>query len=428
MTGQLFEGIGGKRMVKVGGPDKCFREIKSLLKRHQRWRRDCLNLIASENVTSPSVRGAVSCDFMHRYAEWEDHRIDKRWGNGVKFIVEVEKILDNLFKKLFGANYSEFRPISGQVAMLAAICAFTQPSGRIFTIDKRDGGPWYRGNNLIRYRLLHYQFDPEEWNIEVDASTKMIRRTKPDMLVLGSSFYLFPHPVRELREVADEIGAPIVCDESHVLGLILGRRWPNPLNLGARVLLGSTHKTLPGPQKGIILMNEEEVALRIAEALYPSIIDNHHLANSAALALALTELEKFGEAYADQTVKNAKALGEALSEEGFTLIGEHKGFTDSHQVLVRLSDLKGREAAEMLEAANVIVSKMELRCANGIRIGVSEVTRRGLKEAEMEDIAVFIRKVLIERKQPRKIAKEVGDFMRGFRGLHYTFDRGRDAY
>jgi len=252
---------------------------------------------------------------------------------------------------------------------------------------------------------------------------------RPSALILGASFYLFPHPVRELVSVANEIGAAVLCDEAHVLGLVAGKQWPNPLSNGAHVFTGSTHKTFPGPQKGIVMTNNAEVARKVATAIYPSLTTNHHLMNVAALGYGLAEMLTYGEAYAKQVVKNAKALASSLAGEGFDIVGEQKGFTQSHQVLVKTGNyMPGPSAAKLLERANIIVNKMELQEANGIRAGTNEITRMGMQKSDMTEIAKFYRQAIIDKKNPEQIARRVRVFASRFNQIKYSFDAGRNPY
>lgn len=409
------------------------RRIRGLVARHHDLRANCLNMIPSENVTSPSLRQIVASDLMHRYGEYEQHNIEKRWDQGNAYVIEIEKIVRDLAKALFGVEYVDLRPVSGHVAILSAIGAFARPGTAVFETAGQNGGhEWYyfpKNISVVNYRSEFYPFDTKEWNIDIDATTKKIREMKPSALILGTSFYLFPYPVKELRSVADEVGAAVLCDEAHVLGLIAGKQWPNPLSQGAHVLTGSTHKTFPGPQKGIIMTNDAECAQKVANALYPSLLTNHHLMNVAALGYALAEMLKHGEAYAKQVVKNAQAFGASLAEEGFEVVGEHKGFTRSHQILIRTDKrVPGFQASKLLEEANIIVNRMELHDANGLRTGTNELTRMGMRESDMKEVARFYREVLLDRKNPKQVARRVKAFVRQFNRLEYSLDAGKNPY
>ncbi|RMF88818.1 MAG: serine hydroxymethyltransferase, partial [Methanobacteriota archaeon] len=287
---------------------------------------------------------------------------------------------------------------------------------------------------VMGLRVVNFAFDEREMNIDVEATKKLIAKEKPRFLYFGGSVFLFPHPVAELREAADEVGAKIGYDAAHVLGLIAGRRFQQPLEEGADVMASSRHKTFPGPQGGIIFTNDEALARRIDDAVFPGLVSNHHLHHLAGLAVALAEMLEFGEAYAAQTIANAKALGEALYERGFDVLCSHKGFTESHQVLVDVSkNGKGTRVATELERNNIILNKNLLPWdrldrsvdPSGIRIGTQELTRLGMKEEEMAEIAEFIKRVVIDR---RDVKEDVIAFRKDFTSLRYCFRDGEEAY
>jgi glycine hydroxymethyltransferase len=407
--------------------------IKSLVKEHHKWRQGCINILAAENVSSPAVREIVASDLMHRYSEYEGHDIEKRWDEGGRYIVEIEKIAEGAARKLFNSKHVDLRPVSGHVAIASVILSMVGAGGKSLELKGSNGGhEWYyiaRNLKPVSYTADWLPFDTEEWNIDVDGARRKIRESKPDLIILGSSFYLFPHPTSEIREVADEVASTVVYDGAHVLGLIAGKQWPNPLDKGAHILTGSTHKSFPGPQKGIVLSNDGEKLQQVRTSLYPSMLTNHHLMNVAALGYAMLEFMDFGEAYSKQVVRNAKALAEALHQNGLDVIGEKNGYTRSHQVLVRTAPaMQGAEAAKLLDRANVICNKMELENAEGLRIGTSEATRVGMKESEMKEIAKFISDVVVSRKDPPSIARRVRAFMKDYSRVEYSYERGKNPY
>jgi glycine hydroxymethyltransferase len=408
-------------------------KVKSLVMEHHKWREGCINLLAAENISSPTMRQIVASDLMHRYAEYEQHDIERRWDEGARYVIEIEKLAQDLARRLFQARYADLRPISGHLAAIACILAFTKPGGATLEIEPAYGGhEWHQiatSNRVVNYKPDWIPFDVEQWNVDVDATNEKIKKLKPDIIILGSSFYIFPHPIAELRDAADNVGAKIVYDGAHVLGLIAGRQWPNPLTLNADALTASTHKTFPGPQKGIILSNQEAVWHKAAGSLYPSLTTNHHLMNVAAFAYAMAEFLEYGEAFMAQVVKNAKALGQALSEEGFDVIGAQKGFTQSHQVLLRTERyMPPKDAARAVDKANIICNKMDLQGAQGLRLGTAEVTRMGMRESEMKEIARFIKDTIIARKDPTENAAKVFEFTKDFRTIRFSFDEGMNAY
>jgi glycine hydroxymethyltransferase len=262
---------------------------------------------------------------------------------------------------------------------------------------------------------------------------KKIELKKPSLLLFGGSLFLFPHPLSEAREVADEVGARIVYDASHVLGLIAGNKFQNPLREGTDVITSSTHKTFPGPQ-GAIILCREDLKEKIDKAVFPGTVSNHHLHHVAGLAVTLAEMLQFGEAYASQIIVNAQVLAQSLYEEGFDVLCEHKGFTESHQIAINvLKDGGGSEVARKLERVNIITNKNMLPSDKdpeepaGIRLGVQELTRIGMKESEMREIASLMGRVILANADESKVKEEVIELRKGFQHVQYCFD-GKDAY
>jgi len=416
----------------VGLPEEAVRLLE-LNKAHNKWRgKETINLIASENVTSPLVESLYLSDAMHRYAEGLPF---KRFYQGTKYIDEIEVMCGKLMGELFRAQYVDLRPISGTLANGAVFYSLGSRGDRTCICPLPGGGhvshSEYGIMGALGLKPTPLPFDWEEFNIDVDKASKVIKEVKPKFIVLGASVIIFPHPVRELKEAAEEVGSRLVFDAAHVLGLIAGNRYPNPLLDGADVVTSSTHKTFPGPQGGVVLTNDEEIYKRVRRVIFPVFVSNHHLHRLAATAMTAIEMKYFGEAYASQIVKNSKRLAESLYEKGFKVLGEGKGFTETHQVLLDVKELGGgAKVAAKLEEANIIVNKNILpwdppeaiKNPSGIRIGVQEVTRIGMKEGEMERIADYFYRLLIKGESPASLKEEVKRFRASFKGVHYTFE------
>ncbi len=407
------------------------REIYDIAERHNRMMSRSIPLIASENVTSKAVRRCYLSDFGHRYAEG---KVGERYYEGCRYIDEVEEIAIKLTKKLFSVPHANVQPISGVVANIAAFFALTDVGDPIMSISVPCGGHISHDRisaaGLRGLRVHHYPFDFEEMIVDVDATRKVAEEVKPKLFVLGSSLILFRQPVREIREIADEIGARVLYDASHVLGLIAGRSFQHPIDEGADVVTGSTHKTFFGPQRAIIL-SRSEFADDVDKAVFPGVVSNHHLNTLLGYVIAVMEMLEFGESYARQVVRNAKALAEKLHDLGYRVLGEKKGFTETHQVAVDVSEFGGgEEVAKKLGKAGIILNKNLLpwdsleKTANpsGIRIGVQEVTRLGMREGEMETIAEFIDAVIRDRKSLEDVRREIEDFKKEFNTVKFAFE------
>lgn len=423
------------------GDIELYNRILELIEEHEKWRGECLNMIASENVTSPAVRRAIASDFGHRYAEGllggrdeEGLQIFERFYQGTKIYDQIEAIAMKMAEELFKADHANLVPISGAVANLTAYYALAKYGDTVTGLSIQSGGhishTHISAAGIRGLRDFPYPFDYEEMNIDIDKSKKLILEKKPRIMLFGGSLFLFPHPIKELKEVADEVDAYIVYDAAHVAGLIAGGKFQRPFAEGADVVTSSTHKTFPGPQGGMVLC-KDYLAEKIDRAAFPGLMSNHHLHHVAGFAIAAAEMKKFGKAYAEQIVRNSKALAQALYERGFNVLCEAKGFTESHQVVVDVSEIGGgQKVAETFEKANIIINKNLLpwdsleRTANpsGIRIGVPEVTRYGMREGEMEEIAEFMEKLAIHGEDAERIKSYVIELKKNFQEVKFCFE------
>jgi glycine hydroxymethyltransferase len=389
-------------------------EILDLVEKHECWRgKQCLNLIPSENVMSSTVRKLLSSELGHRYTARD------RFYMGTKFTDEIEQYGEELAKKVFKCETADLRPLSGHIADLIFLASFTEPKDTLICVSPSDGGypgMWEDGlAGLLGLRVQAFPFSKEDMNIKVKEAKEIIERVKPKVVIFGASLITFPQPVKQLAEVASESGAYVGFDGSHVLGLIAGGQFQDPLREEACALFGSTHKSFFGPQGGIILSDKEHGEM-IRRRIYPAIVDNAHWNRIAALTLALAEMKSFGETYAKQVIRNSKTLAKALSDYGFPVACKHLGFTESHQVYLDYGDYeKGRVVAEKLQRANIIVD-----CA--IRVGTCEITRRGMKEAEMDQIADLLKRIIHDEENPDRIKKEVAKLCADFQKTEFCFE------
>jgi glycine hydroxymethyltransferase len=424
--------------------DKTF----ELLQNHHCWFRENIPLIASENIPSPSVREALISDFGNRYAEgWPGERVYA----GCVYIDKVELLCADLMRRLFKAEFVDVRPISGVVANLVVYTAFTEPGNVMMALAIPSGGHITMGKKSLGgtagavhgLEVEYLPLDYQELNIDVDKAKEKIAQLakdgKPPKLVMfGASVFPFPHPVKELASTLREVEATIGYDAAHVSGLIAGGVFQDPLREGADVMSLSTHKTFFGPQHGSVVSWDKH-ADQIKRAVFPGMVSNHHLHSVAALAIAAAEMLEFGAEYSRQIVKNSKALAQALYERGFKVLAEHKGFTESHVILIDITKQgDGGTIEELLEKANVIINRNLLPWdikegrhfmhPGGIRLGTSEITRLGMKESEMPEIAEFMKRVVIERENVEKVKQDVAEFRKDFQKVHYCFENSTEAY
>ena len=412
--------------------------VRELTRKHNNWFRDSIPLIASENVMSPLSREVQNSDLNNRYAEGLP---GKRYYQGNVYVDQIEALCEELAREVFRCKFADVRPTSGTVSNMAVLMALTKTRDKMTTVALSDGGHISHAKigatGLRGIKTYNYPFDEKNMNIDVQGAKKLLREVKPKVALFGQSVYLFPTPFDELREVFSEVGCATWYDAAHVLGLIAGKRFQDPLKEGIDVVSGSTHKTLPGPQHGIILSDISRQGLDVAlrRGVFPGVTSNHHLHSVAALAVTLAETREFGEAYADQIIRNAKALGQALHERGLDVLCEHKGFTESHTIVVDVEEFGGgARVAKTLEDANIILNKNLLPWDSdpvkpcGVRIGTQELTRLGMKEKEMTEVAELMSRVVVKGEDPESVKEAVIPFKRQYTKLHYCFFEGEEAY
>ena len=404
---------------------KTTRDIDNLLKKHEDYREGCLNLIASENYSSEMVRSYLGSDFGNRYGCYSTLDPSQRDYTGNKYIHEFEMATQELVKDIFKAKYADLRPIGGHMAGMSVVLALLEPGDLVIEVSLSD---W--GHGLVGPMCQVRQFDEtinvaymkftEDRAVDTEKLIAQARELKPKLIIFGGSGTLFEEPVKELRKVADEMGFLIAYDASHVTGLIASGVFFNPLEEGADIMFGSTHKSFPGPQGGFVVSNNYELIQKVGNTLSPSLVTSHHLNRLPALAASILEMKEFGEAYGKQIVANSKALSKALDSYGFNVYGKNRGFTDSHLLLVGIGDYVDYAPAKYLEKARILCSDDFSGNSPEVRIGTPEVTRRGMKEEQMEEIAKFFKRVIIDKEDPAIVAKDVEEFNRQFLGLDFS--------
>jgi len=405
-------------------------DILGIVQSHESWRGDCLNLIASENILSQAVRASLDNDLVQRYGDYVGRDLTNRKYRGNRHLQKVEDMVADLTGEVFHATQVELRAISGHVAGIAVIAALAKAGDVVLELG-RDGGGHRLASKLAAAPLVDLDvrflpFDPDRFNVDVPRAIDLIHQTEPSLVILGSSTFLFPHPVAEIAEaLADHEDCVLAYDGSHVLGLIAGHQFQDPLREGADVLFGSTHKTLAGPQGGVILSNDEAVMARISDALYPPIVTNHHPFRIPALGLCLLEMQEYGDAYARQVVRNAQQLGQEIRSRGMPVVGFDDEVTTSHTLLVKVDQYgTSSEVAGRLEQANIITSPSSLHPklgSGGVRIGTQEITRLGMGEAQMTSVADLIVAAICQDEPLSNLQRKVVDLRADYQIPHYTW-------
>ena len=396
-----------------------------------------LPMIASENILSPLVARAVSSDLHGRYAEGLP---GKRYYQGCDDFDTIESLGIESAKRVFNSKFVNIQSISGTVSNIAALKALSKPGQSITAVSTADGGHISHANmGAVGVRGLDLHTYP--WNVErmepdIDAAAKLIREIKPSVALFGQSVFLFPTPLEELSDAAHEVGASVMYDAAHVLGLVAGGVFQDPLREGADVVTGSSHKTFPGPQGGFLISDSDDPKMhrRLNNAVFPGTCSSYHLHHVAGKAVALAEFEAFGKDYARDIVRNARALAESLAERGFDVLAEERGYTASHQVLTRHGGKDsgaGRDAAQMLEKAGIITNMNMLPgdtkalSPSGLRLGVPELTRVGMGADQMDQVAHFFQRVLIDGHDLNSVKADVELFKDDYTTVQYCFEPGQ---
>lgn len=375
-------------------------ELYASMERELGRQRDHLELIASENFTSPAVMEAVGSHLTNKYAEGYP---GARYYGGCDYVDEVERLAIDRVTRLFGADHANVQPHSGSQANMAVYAALLQPGDRILGMNLSHGGHLTHGSKASlsgKYFEAHfYGVDPETETIDYDALARVAEEVRPKLIIAGASAYPRVIDFARFRAVADSVGAYLMVDMAHIGGLVAAGVHPSPVPY-ADVVTCTTHKTLRGP-RGAIILCRDELAKKIDSAVFPGTQGGPLMHIIAAKAVALGEaLTPEFKDYQAQVVKNAAALCDGLISEGFDIVS---GGTDNHLMLLKLikNGLTGKELEHRLDEVHITANKNTVPndpqspfVTSGLRIGTPAVTTRGFKEPEMAMIARWIKEVV----------------------------------
>ncbi|MEK7707072.1 MAG: serine hydroxymethyltransferase, partial [Verrucomicrobiota bacterium] len=370
-----------------------------------------IELIASENFTSPAVMEAQGSVLTNKYAEGYPK---KRWYGGCDNVDTVEQLAIERAKKLFGAEHANVQPHSGSGANMAVYFAFLKPGDKMLTMDLSHGGHLTHGNKANFsgrfFEIVHYGVRKDDEQIDYDQLAQMAREHKPRMITVGASAYPRIIDFKRMGEIAREVGAMLLADIAHIAGLVVTGLHPSPVP-HADFVTTTTHKTLRGPRGGLVLCGEK-YAKEIDSQVFPGIQGGPLMHVIAAKAVCFHEaLQPSFKTYQEQIVRNAKALAEGMKRNGYRLVS---GGTDNHLMLVDVGarNLTGKDCQIALDDAGFTVNKntipFETRSpfqASGVRLGTPAVTTRGMKELEMAAIADMISEVLLDIKNLDTLGK-----------------------
>ncbi len=395
-------------------------KIFELINREFERQRDGLELIASENFTSQAVMDAVGSVLTNKYAEGYP---GKRYYGGCEIVDQIEQLAIDRAKELFGAAWANVQPHSGSTANFVIYHTVLEPGDTLLGMDLSHGGHLTHGSpvNLsgILYNVVSYGVDKETERIDYGAARELAKEHKPKLIVCGATAYSREIDFARFRSIADEVGATLLADVSHISGLIAGGVHPSPLP-HAHVTMTTTHKSLRGPRSAVILSNDEDLGKRIDKMIFPGSQGGPLEHVIAGKAVAFFEaLQPEFKVYARQIVANAQALAAALQERGYRVVS---GGTDNHNFLLDLTarDMSGKKAQNVLDEAGVTVNKNTIPfdtrspfVTSGLRIGTPALTTRGMKETEMRRVAGFIDRTL-QGEDPHTVRAEVTALARQF--------------
>ena len=381
--------------------EKNDKKVYEIIQREEERRRNTLEMIPSENHTSLAVLEALSSVLSDKYAEGYPK---KRYYGGNEHIDEIESLCQERAKALFNVPYANVQGYSGSPANHAVYFALLQPGDKVMGMNLLSGGHlthgWKVNFSGRYYDSVFYGVNKETMLIDYDEVREVALKEKPKLIFCGATAYPRIIDFKRFREIADEVGAYLCADISHIAGLVVAGVHPDPSPY-VHIITTTTHKTLRGPRGAIIMVTEsgmekdEKIAEKIDKAVFPGLQGGPHENQIAAIAVCLKEaMDPSFTEYAEQVVANCKKLSQELIKRGFNIVS---GGTDNHLLLLHLRDISGSEAQNILEASGIMVNKNAVPFdekppfnPSGIRMGTPAITTRGMKEKEMEEVALLI--------------------------------------
>jgi glycine hydroxymethyltransferase len=405
------------------GPDWLEGQIQALARRSSEIHEvECINLNPATNVMNPRAEAVMAAGLGTRASLGYP---GAKFEMGLEAIEEIEVLAARLACQVFGTRYAEVRVGSGSLANAYAFLATCVPGDPVIVPPAAIGGHATHHREgvagLLGLDIYEAPIDPARYTVDVAGLARLAGRIRPKLITIGGSLNLVPHPVKDIRAIADEVGARVLFDAAHVCGLIAGGAWPNPLREGADIMSMSTYKSLGGPPGGLVLTNDAALAQRIDAVAYPGLTANFDASKTAALAIGLLDWIDYGERYAGTMVSVAAALAAALSDRDLPVFTTTEGPTTSHQFAIEAATWNGgHPAALRLRAANILTTAIGLPGSagmGGLRLGTPEIVRWGMQERDMAELADLITEAL--RGNPLDVASRTTGFRRSFRHLHF---------
>ena len=387
---------------------------------------DCINLNPATNTMNPKAEAVLAQGLGRPSLGYPGDKYEM----GLEAIEQIEVIAAELAAEVFGAKFAEVRVGSGALANLYVFMATTKPGDTIIAPPGAIGGhvTHHAAGAAGLYGVITHPapVDPKTYSVDIGQLRADALRLKPKLITIGGSLNLFPHPIREIRAIADEIDAFVLFDAAHLSGMIAGHAWQQPLEEGAHIMTMSAYKSLGGPASGLIVTNEPELAERIDAIAYPGLTANFDAGKTASLAITMLDWKEYGRAYAAAMAETAHALAAALAARGLPVFARDRGMTISHQFAIEAAPYGGGQtASKLLRKSNILAAGIGLPIAavdgdlNGLRLGTPEIVRWGMTASAMPVLAGFIADGLTGARPTAEIARDVSAFRRGFSKLHF---------
>ena len=403
---------------------KLLDRIESLAVENRRiHERECFNLNPATNVMNPRAEALLSSRIGSRPSLGYP---GNKYEMGLEAIEEIEVITAELCAEVFDAKFAEFRVPSGAIANLYGFMATCSPGDKIIVPPTSIGGHVTHHISgcagLYGLQVIEAPFDVERFSVDLNRLETLALAENPKLITIGGSLNLFEHPVKDIRSIADRVGAKVLFDAAHQCGIIAGKAWTNPLNIGAHFMTMSTYKSLAGPAGGLIVTNDDNIAESFERIAFPGMTANFDAAKSAALAVTMLDWRDYGEAYAMEMIKLSKSLATALDRLGVAIFSGSDGFTQSHQFAALAEPYGGGQAAsKILRAAGFLACGIGLPLnmvngdLNGLRIGTPELVRWGVKCFHADQLAKLIARAL----KGEPTLPEVSAWRKDFNNLHF---------
>jgi glycine hydroxymethyltransferase len=428
-TVEYLEGVAARldrlKPIEIAG------RVRELGRSDENWRRrQCISLRAAEGIMGAGAQRVLNSSTATRVSEGFP---GSKGGSGKgtdRYIDEVEASIIYLARKLFHATYVEWRPVSNSMANALPLLALTDPGDTVLAQAMGPGGgnAAYHEHGPGGLKPLKFVDLPflDHYEIDLKSVAKIARETRPKLMFVGGSFVLFPYPVGELRQIADEVGATLVYDAAHLALFIAGGIFQQPLDEGAHILTMSTHKSFGGPVGGVTLTNDADLATTMLHRTLNGFVQTRDANKLVAAAYTFAEVAEFGAAHAGQILRNAQAFGAALDrEQKFKVLARDRGYTRTHQVIVDVRDVGVRTVVDRCIDCNILVQGARLLGdtteASGLRLSVAEMTRLGMKEEQMGTVARFIRRA-VDGRDAARLPAEVEAFLAPYQTVKYAFD------